>query len=240
MRILLVHHAIQLALVAHPAGLLGEVLCTCVLDQAVMLALHEQHGNVIVAHQRHGFPVSPVVVLLEELSQEQSDHQPQIIPEAVRSSGPNESDYIRGIHAILLLRLPAIAHDGCQMCAGRCACHNNLGRIDSILFQIADRGIESLTDVLELAGVFIFWRQSVAQRDETISLRADTLPHKIKEPGAARIPAAAMHPDNYFVTDGFLRLIIQEILLPAASIGNRHRNILPLHLEHLPVQPGIT
>ena len=57
-------------------------------------------------------------------------------------------------------------------------------------------------------------RQSVAQRNKTISLLADTLTDKIEEPGITGIPASAVNPYKDLVTDPLIRLIVQEILFP--------------------------
>ena len=106
--------------------------------------------------------------------------------------------------------------------------------------QIADRGIVCLADIPDLTGILMLRRQSVAQRNKTISLLADTLTDKIEEPGITGIPASAVNPYKDLVTDPLIRLIVQEILFPVCPIGDLYRLKLFPDLKHLPVQAEVT
>ena len=218
MRVLLIRHAIQFAVVAQFLRPLGKIFSTREIDQSVMLTLNEQHGDMALAHQNYRLAISPVIAFLEELIQQQLNCDALILSETIRTARTDKPYDIRSINAVSLLHLSAIAHDGCQVSTGRRPRDNNLGCINSKLLQIADRRIVRRAYILKLTGVLVLRRQSVAQRNKVISLPANTLPNEVKILRIARVPASAMSPNNDLVTDHPIGLIVQEILLLIITI----------------------
>jgi hypothetical protein len=85
-RVLLIRHAIQFAVVAQFFRPLGKIVRTSEIDQPVMLTLNEQHGDMALAHQNYRLAVSPVIPLLEELIQQQLNCESLILSETIRTA----------------------------------------------------------------------------------------------------------------------------------------------------------
>ena len=64
--------------------------------------------------------------------------------------------------------------------------------------QKRERRVIAAAYVLDLAGVFVFRRQSVSEREKAVSIFGNALSDKIKQLRRSRIPTAAVHPDDHF------------------------------------------
>ena len=91
MGILLIRHAVKFAFVAKFPCPICKVFRACVINQAVMFALNEQHRDVILSHQRHRLAVSSVIIAPEELVQQQLYCQTLIISKTIGSAGADEA-----------------------------------------------------------------------------------------------------------------------------------------------------